>query len=171
MCRPLRIFFTTEEWPSPMSACVKFGDVLLRYGSKCACMAKSSSSIKVPDLLNQHCICYCWASTGFLNMILLLHFAIALFSRSGGKRASKHYNLNTDLSLSLSLSLCVCVCIKVYKYTFVGLQGWYLNTGCFKDRFNCIILTQCSSHLYIQSSFEVQYCSRMPWIFLQQLHN
>ena len=46
----------------------------------------SRSCVKVTDLLNQTCVCYCSISTRNLKMMLLLDFAVTRFNCTGGNK-------------------------------------------------------------------------------------
>ena len=60
----------------------------------------STSSVKVTDLLNLHCVCYCCICTRNLMMMLLLDFAVAIVNCIGGKKThGNHSNNNIDLTL------------------------------------------------------------------------
>ena len=104
----------SKEWPKPKLTCIiiwrPFAQHVWSYGSKCESTVRSRShirsSIKVTDLFNQQCICYCWISTRRLKMILLLDFAVAFdglqrpkTNKQSNKKNLKKHGIHFNISI------------------------------------------------------------------------
>ena len=66
---------------------------------------------------------------GYMDLPLLVLIISKRYSQTCLKGQKKWFCKTSDLLTQVNYS---------EKYTFRGLKGWSLNTGGFKDRFECI---------------------------------